>query len=60
MAKIYKATFDRYNPQLGTYKTDRIIEAENKRAARKRAKEIEKHCIYGSMSLVALEEKKNG
>ena len=54
--KTYKATFDRYNPQLGTYKTDRTIEAENKTAARRRAKEIERNCIYGLMSLVSLEE----
>lgn len=57
--KTYKAIFNRYNPQLRVvYKTERTIEAEDKRKARKRCNEIEKHCIYGSLSLVSLEEVK--
>ena len=54
--KTYKAIFNRYNPQTGLYQTERTIEAEDKRKARKRCKEIENHCVYGSMSLVSLEE----
>lgn len=56
MAKTYKAIFNRYNPQLGTYKTERTFEAENKREARKHCKKIENGCIYGFLSLVSLEE----
>lgn len=54
--KTYKAIFNRYNPQTGLYKTERTIEAEYKRKARKRCKEIENRCVYGSLSLVSLEE----
>ena len=54
--KTYKAIFNRYNPQTGLYKTERTIEAENKLKALKRCSEIQKHCIYGSMVLVSLEE----
>lgn len=56
MAKTYKAIFDRHNPQLGTYKTERTFEAANKREARKHCKKIENGCIYGSMELVSIEE----
>lgn len=56
--KTYKAIFNRYNPQLGSYKTERTIEAEDKRKARKRCNEIENRCVYGIMSLVSLEEVK--
>ena len=56
--KTYKAIFNRYNPQTGLYQTERTIEAEDKRKARKRCKEIENRCVYGSMSLVSLEEVK--
>lgn len=56
--KTYKAIFNRYNPQTGLYQTERNIEAEDKRKARKRCKEIENHCVYGSLFLVSLEEVK--
>lgn len=56
MAKTYKAIFNRYNPQLGTYQTERTFEAANKREANKHCKKIEDGCIYGSMSLVSVEE----
>ena len=56
--KTYKAIFNRYNPQTGLYQTERTIEAEDNRKARKRCNEIENHCVYGSMSLVSLEEVK--
>lgn len=56
MAKTYKAIFNRYNPQLGTYQTERTFEAANKREANKHCKKIEDGCIYGSMSLVSMEE----
>lgn len=39
--KTYKAVFNRYNPQLGSYETERTFEAENKREAKKHCKKIE-------------------
>ena len=44
--KSYKATFFRHNPQFknGGYVT-----------ARKRAREISEHCVYGSMELLDIE-----
>lgn len=54
--KTYKAIFNRYNPQLGSYETERTFEAENKREAKKHCKKIEGHCIYGGMHLVSLME----
>ena len=53
--KKFKATFDRYNPQLGVYETERIFSATNKTEAKKQAKGYEK-CIYGSMTLKKIEE----
>lgn len=52
--KTYTATFFRSNPQLtsGGYKTTRTIEAKTIASARKKAREIEDKCIYGSMDLI--------
>lgn len=49
--KSYKATFFRHNPQFknGGYVTERKIEAVSLPSARKRAREISEHCVYGSM-----------
>lgn len=54
--KNYIAKFWRSNPQLknGGYETTRTIEAENARAARKKAREIENGILYGSMRLVEI------
>lgn len=54
--KSYKATFFRRNPQLknGGYVTERKIEAVSLPSARKRAREISEHCIYG-MELLDIE-----
>lgn len=52
--KSYKATFFRHNPQFknGGYVTERKIEAVSLPSARKRAREISEHCVYGSMELL--------
>lgn len=55
--KIYKAVFNRYNPQLPkAYEIRHRFEAANKREARKECKRFENTCVYGSLSLVSLEE----
>lgn len=55
--KSYKATFFRHNPQFknGGYVTERKIEAVSLPSARKRAREISEHCVYGSMELLDVE-----
>ena len=55
--KSYKATFFRHNPQFknGGYVTERKIEAVSLPSARKRAREISEHCVYGSMELLDIE-----
>ena len=52
--KTYTATFFRGNPQItgGGYQTTRTIEAKSITSARKKAREIENGCIYGSMTLL--------
>lgn len=52
--KKYIAKFFRYNPQIrgGGYETEREIEAKTISSARKRAREIENNCLYGSMTLI--------
>lgn len=52
-----KATFFRHNPQFknGGYVTERKIEAVSLPSARKRAREISEHCVYGSMELLDIE-----
>lgn len=57
--KKFRATFERYNPQLGTSIRERIIEAKTIRSAKKKANDIENGCIYGLMTLINLEEIKN-
>lgn len=54
--KSYKATFFRHNPQFknGGYVTERKIEAVSLPSARKRAREISEHCVYGSMELLSI------
>ena len=44
-------------PQLknGGYVTERKIEAVSLPSARKRAREISEHCVYGSMELLDIE-----
>ena len=56
-SKTYTATFWRGNPQLkdGGYTTERKIEAVSLPSARKRAREISEHCVYGSMELLDIE-----
>lgn len=56
--KTYKATFWRGNPQFksGGYETTRSIEAKTIASARKKAREIENQCVYGSMTLLDVEE----
>ena len=55
--KSYKATFFRHNPQFKNsgYVTERKIEAVSLPSARKRAREISEHCVYGSMELLDIE-----
>lgn len=55
--KSYKATFFHHNPQFknGGYVTERKIEAVSLPSARKRAREISEHCVYGSMELLDIE-----
>lgn len=52
----FTATFWRSNPQLksGGYWTERTIEAKTVGQARKKAYEIEKKCLYGSMTLKSI------
>lgn len=49
----FTATFWRGNPQMksGGYWTERTIEAKTVGQAAKKAHEIEKKCLYGSMTL---------
>ena len=56
--KKYIATFWRGNPQLkdGGYETTREIEAVSIASARKKARDIEDGCVYGSMSLLNIEK----
>ena len=51
--EIHSEVF-RYNPQIrgGGYETEREIEAKTISSARKRAREIENNCLYGSMTLI--------
>lgn len=53
----YVATFWRANPQLknGGYWTTRTIEAKTKKQAEKKAREIERKCVYGRMELTGIE-----
>ena len=55
--KKYIATYWRGNPQLknGGYETTRTIEAKTIVSARRKAKEWEKDCAYGTMTLLNLE-----
>ena len=50
----YTAKFFRYNPQIrgGGYETEREIEAKTIASAKKKAREIENGCLYGSMTLI--------
>lgn len=54
--KKYTATFFRYNPQLegNGYETTREIEAKTIASAKKKAREIENNCLYGSMTLLEI------
>lgn len=56
--KKYIATFWRGNPQMknGGYETTREIEAASITSARKKARDIEDGCVYGSMSLLSIEK----
>lgn len=56
--KKYIATFWRGNPQMkgGGYETTREIEAVSIASARKKARDIEDGCAYGSMSLLSIEK----
>ena len=53
--KSYKATFFRHKFKNGGYVTERKIEAVSLPSARKRAREISEHCVYGSMELLDIE-----
>lgn len=52
--KSYIATYFRHNLQFksGGYETARKIAAVSIASARKRAREITEHCVYGSMELL--------
>ncbi len=52
--KNYIAIFHRSNSQLknGGYRTEFTIEAQTIASARKKAREIESGCVYGSLSLI--------
>ena len=56
--KKFTATFWRGNPQItgGGYKTTRTIEAKTLASAKKKTREIEKNCCYGSMYLLEIIE----
>ena len=58
--KKYVAKFWRHNPQItgGGYETTRTIEAMTIKSAQKKAKDIEKRVLYGSMTLIDLKEEK--
>lgn len=55
--EVLQGNFFRHNPQLknGGYVTERKIEAVSLPSARKRAREISEHCVYGSMELLDIE-----
>ena len=53
--KKYIATFNRYNPQLGTSTRTHTFEARTLASAKKKARDFANGCIYGSMSLVSVE-----
>ena len=57
ITKSYKSTFFLHSPQFnyGGYVTERKIEAVSLPSARKRAREISEHCVYGSMELLDIE-----
>lgn len=57
--KKYTATYWRSNPQIanGGYETTREIEAKTIASARKKARELESGCVYGSMELLKVEVK---
>lgn len=54
--KKFEANFFRGNPQLanGGYETKRTFMAKNEKSAEKKAKEYEKDCVYGTMTLLEL------
>ena len=56
--KKLDARFYRSNPQLrnGGYETVMTIEARTISSARKKAREIEDRCPYGSLSLIEIAE----
>ena len=58
--KKYVAKFWRGNPQItgGGYETTRTIEAMTIKSAQKKARDIEKRVLYGSMTLIDLKEAK--
>ena len=58
--KKYIAKFWRSNPQSanGGYETTREIEARTIRSAENKARGYENGCIYGSMTLLEVKEKK--
>lgn len=55
--EVLQGNFLRHNPQFknGGYVTERKIEAVSLPSARKRAREISEHCVYGSMELLDIE-----
>lgn len=59
--KNYVATYWRGNVQLasGGYETKTEIEAVSIASARKKAREIASRCVYGSMTLLTVELKKD-
>lgn len=54
--KTYIARFMRVNPQLASYETTRKIEAKTFASALKKARDISKKTIYGSMELLDVKE----
>ena len=56
--KKYTVTLWRGNPQLvnGGYKTTRTVEAKTITSARKKADSLTKNCLYGSMTVLSVEE----
>ena len=56
--KTYNATFWRGNPQLkdGGYETVKTIQAVSIASARKKAREYESWCSYGTMKLLKIEK----
>ena len=57
--KNFTAIFWRGNPQLknGGYETIREIKARGKKSAEKKAREYERDCSYGTMTLVCVIER---